>query len=665
MDSIIVKIWATEDGPNFQLYSTKKDIAKLKKHATEYLSGYLSSSVIDYGEERNGREPGEDPGDIRKLFFFRVALYKTKEINTTSLRPTFFQEKMGAEKGSEFSPIIHILEPKDGLRFLDKKFEEDYKDTPRYRFIIDSGIWNYLATNIDEFQDNIKTIISNWKAGYYYLHVAREFADLNARLVQESYLGNKNDISKTEGHGKKVSPFLFHSERLLKNKYDSNNVSKYKWRILLLDDKIDNCKTDLITEIENDVIIEKRRKSGILTSVGYDTELAEATTLDNLTKAVILENRLKELEIGGCKCILSKTMNELPHPDDYNIQIVCVETIDEALKLMRKYEFDIILLDYLLQDDYGYRLLSKIKGEFDKKTEKKQISKSDIKKILTDTVGNELYIDDFEVDSISNDAFEGIKDTTIGKIDLSGTNIRDLIVDRTKPPFKEIPDTTLIIMPARNKIAKDTKNVIVEKGLLKGPQNLFFFMFISAFTTAVNERLTLEGFARDEEYWLIGEGACPTNTPELFKYRLAHLMERRLNQTGIKDLTEENFLNTVKEIFIRQQNDDEEWIKSVRERAYDNYHKILGFHYDYSILRKNDRDNSLLVKSFLERHTHLGAMLEHLLQLVHLTAFGTVRQWPEIWEEYKFFARTITTERTLLSDISDMIESYIIALKSE
>jgi hypothetical protein len=60
----------------------------------------------------------------------------------------------------------------------------------------------------------------------------------------------------------------------------------------------------------------------------------------------------------------------------------------------------------------------------------------------------------------------------------------------------------------------------------------------------------------------------------------------------------------------------------------------------------------------------MGAMLEHLLQLVHLTAFGTVRQWPEIWEEYKFFVRTLNVDKESIREFSKHIEDYLIVLKS-
>ena len=49
-------------------------------------------------------------------------------------------------------------------------------------------------------------------------------------------------------------------------------------------------------------------------------------------------------------------------------------------------------------------------------------------------------------------------------------------------------------------------------------------------------------------------------------------------------------------------------------------------------------------------------VLEHLTQLVYLTAFGTVRQWPEMWEEYQYI-------KSVLGKIEE-VEIYIVDLKN-
>ena len=575
-----------EDFPVFRLYDSKDEFKTLKEEAYA-----LPDVVIINNEKKNLPDS--------KFYPFRIALYETDALRTFNAHDPdadFFQKKVGQQKkkdedkDKEFSPIIHILQ-KEGDIFLTDDFSPN---APRFRYITDSGIWNYLATDKEDFKNDVKEIKQNWEKGYYDLSIAREYAELNARLTQNSYLhiptlgGHGAAGSTCGGHGAEVSPFLFHSETQIKSKIEPQDVFSYQWRFLLLDDKVDKDKED-----------SEGNKTGILSS---------ESKLPPLTKADILRERIGQIPGAKCECVLAKKnvddgkwhfyrdgqkveekkkektddkeKIELPPlPEGVNIQIVCVETIEEACALMGKIEFDIILLDYLLDKDeslsnspraYGYQLLTKI--------------------------------------------------------------------------YK--------------------REVTVELG----PQGKLFFMFISAFTTAVNERLTLEGLSRDEEIWLIGEGACPTNTPELFKYRLLHLMKRRLDQTGIRGLSLQNILGIVKDIFSMDDT-EEERILSVREKAHREYPRILELHYDYFRLRKNDEKKSILVQSFLKDLVHLGAMLEHLLQMVHLIAFGTVRQWPEIWEEYHFFIRTIRVkgddDRKAIIEISKNIEQYIIELKSK
>ena len=75
---------------------------------------------------------------------------------------------------------------------------------------------------------------------------------------------------------------------------------------------------------------------------------------------------------------------------------------------------------------------------------------------------------------------------------------------------------------------------------------------------------------------------------------------------------------------------------------------------------------------FIHKSVQLGALLEHLAQLVHITAFGTVRQWPEMWEEFLYFKAQLKLQITpndkkLIDDFRKMcndIEDYIQMLKS-
>lgn len=515
------------------------------------------------------------------VFSFRVIIYDKEYIGAyegTKHEKHFCQDCIRGyiDKNNKyhkrFAPIIHIIKGITRKDFDDGKCNEKRKWRQRFYRIMDSGIWNYFAADMADFNKAVDDIFSNWQKGYYNLSIAQEFAELNARLAKESYLYEQpDDESENSGHGVDVSPFLFHSESTIRKKLESDkkskdNIFQYKWRFLLLDDKIDPAEN-----------------IGVLQSTDRSSKI---------TKTDIIKDRINSININNddcCEIILAKETDY--NLDNYNlnkntkIAIVCVETVNEALELMKRYEFDVILLDYLLQKSYGYELLTEIQIRC-KNSEGKDI----------------------------------------------GDNNDQIII---------------------------------------GPQEKLFFMFISAFTTAVNERLTLETLSRDEKYWCIGEGACPTNTPELFKYRLLHLMKRRLEQTGISELSIKNILETVKRIYDTSELEKKQKrIESVRKKAYETYRKILGFHYNYFILREKDKGLSALVDSFLEKQVHLGAMLEHLLQLVHLTALGTVRQWPEIWEEYQFVIRTINNDGDkeclkLIDSIMINIEEYIINLKSE
>ena len=74
---------------------------------------------------------------------------------------------------------------------------------------------------------------------------------------------------------------------------------------------------------------------------------------------------------------------------------------------------------------------------------------------------------------------------------------------------------------------------------------------------------------------------------------------------------------------------------------------------DTNIFETNE---SVLATDFVMKNPNLGGLLEHLTQLAYLTAFGTVRQWPEMWEEYQFIM-------SIVGPI-DAIEIYIVNLKN-
>lgn len=216
-----------------------------------------------------------------------------------------------------------------------------------------------------------------------------------------------------------------------------------------------------------------------------------------------------------------------------------------------------------------------------------------------------------------------------------------------------------------------------------GPRERLFFMFISAYSSAVYERLLAEGLNQSEDYWYISVGACPTNTPQLFLYNLIKLMEKRMEDSGILKLSSKAIFERVNKIYSPRGRDSKG--ESVRKRANAYYQKVLSLQYHYRNILKDveipfgnkssifDTKGSVLMTDFIQNRINLGGMLEHLTQLVHLTAFGTIRQWPEMWEEYIYvktlFEKQVEADnevdeidcKTLFSNI----ENYILDLKSQ
>ena len=208
-----------------------------------------------------------------------------------------------------------------------------------------------------------------------------------------------------------------------------------------------------------------------------------------------------------------------------------------------------------------------------------------------------------------------------------------------------------------------------------------YCMFISAYSSAVHDRLLAEGLNQSEKYWYISLGACPTNTPQLFLYNLIKLMEKRLDDSNIERLSVNGLMEIVKKIYGGG--------GSVRKRASELYYKIQSFQYyfrsllqDYDISVGEDvfkTNESVLVTHFLNSHVNMGGLLEHLAQLVHLTAFGTIRQWPEMWEEYLYVKAQIESlianeeeagmirekKMDVYNNICNSIADYIRKLKSE
>lgn len=550
----------------------------------------------DYINEWNAKIKNRYSFD--KEFQFKIVLHENNDFGKAAAHYSFAQDIIIQNK----LPIIHVTLVEDLCSVLDYDLLCD-DEAKRYKKIVDSSVWNYYipitkkegSWNYDRFNNALEEIYRNTHpVNLYHLDVANEYAEFNFRLVQQSFLNRVNG-----GH-KDISPFLFHSETEMNNnirsyyveaeKDNKDSIQKYKWRFLLLDDK---CVKDMLPKGSNinklKVVFNNMsrvlgfKESGIWFRRGFEEKKdAEGKLYIDIKY------------YGRVKNCNWETKDNPKENDDVKIVIDCVESVTEALLCLKYYEYEIILLDYLLINDkgriteYGYELLKILK-----------------------------------------------KDRTQCRI---------------------------------------------------GPHNRLFFMFISAFTTAVQERMLEQGFDRREQgLWFIGDGACPTNTPYLFSYQLLLKMVHRLDD--LKREYQGGFISIIEllnHIYVKETKD------SIREKAHEHFNHVLYMRNKYRQLEndltleeekalngemKNNGSfmlkmkSSLLVYSvFKVVHMFSGAFFEHLQYLVYLTAFGTIRQWEDLWEEYVFVRNELEEYDRLLGTkegdaISEAIMKYIIGLK--
>lgn len=510
----------------------------------------------------------------------------------------------------EIIPVVHITTT---TLFLPSLYTMAplHRYVPRYHLIIDNSIWNYHVSifepyevilpqddpntdfsNMRSFRESfieaLASIKNNYQRYLYGLEVAREYADLNARMTSQAFLKGT--------HAKGVSPFVFHSESavklMIKNEFVGegkviNKIKKQKWRILLLDDK---AKTKMgcipsLTPPKDDMFVGGNGK------LPWNCKLAIIEKV--LSHCLGWDNENDKKKIGHLSCNDQGQVSK-----ECMILIEYAQKIEDAEIAIQNKKYDIVLLDYLLDGTngihYGYEIL------------------------------NEIYKDQY----------------------------------RHKKYNVELKYKT--IKPHRNQ--------------------RMYGMFISAYSSAVHDQLLAEGINLSEKYWFISLGACPTNTPQLFLYNLLKLMEKRLDDSGILKLSSGDIHKLINKIFLPKEKDFRG--DSVRKRANALYQKVLSLQYHYRSILKEveipfgnnsstfDTKGSVLMTDFIQKKINLGGMLEHLTQLVHLTAFGTIRQWPEMWEEYIYFKAQFEKQLDEVSldnfnSLCQNIENYILELKSQ
>lgn len=492
-------------------------------------------------------------------------------------------------------PIIHCL-------LYDKYFDLNIRHRtrfPRESNIMDSSIWNYCYSNLDSNKDEVfdrilRSICNNYELGLYNLGSAYEFADINARLCKNSYLVGGH-------HSDSVVPFVFHSEYLsykaLEDRIDKKSYTfDKKWRFLLLDDH---------------AYEPMNGKTG-----DYDNK-------NNPSKLDIIVSRLKKYDDVK---IITQERNGVwkGGRNDYNIAIECAESINGLLKKLfdgNKRRYDIILLDYLLKDEYSYHIFSILKVLFDiVELDNDKINEKEINTIIDNQQRNVYDINLKDYISVEGNVLK------VGTLEIQLEELKDRIIG----------------------------------GI--GPDKRLYFMYISSFTQSIQERLQDQLITRSHKYWFIGKGACPTNTPEIFLYNLYVLMEKRVaTLLSNKDFS---ILNTTG--FISKMFSDGDEIKN---KCREEFIRLLRMKATYESIKNDISENdvsdyknngSLLVQSvFEDRKEYTYSFWEHFQHLCYLIAYGNDSQYPEMWEEYLF------VKDTLQKCVSDKIKNYIVKLSNQ
>jgi len=210
-----------------------------------------------------------------------------------------------------------------------------------------------------------------------------------------------------------------------------------------------------------------------------------------------------------------------------------------------------------------------------------------------------------------------------------------------------------------------------------GIYNRFWFFNISSFSHTIEERLREQGMAYHSTHWNFARGASPIITPELFLFEFSRFLIQQIDVMTELPLSKSNrkrrgwvakgkriiTLMDLLHVIYREQDASEVPKVSVRERAAYYFDSVLTLKANYKTLQEDLGSGSKLVKSlFPDLEYYNNAFWEHLMHLVYVTAYGSVRQWAELWDEFLYIKDRLwkTEQGTLLIGL---IERYIIELK--
>lgn len=525
-------------------------------------------------------------------------------------------ELNAVEQNEEYENTLKDIQEQDPLPILvkgDKCLEVLQKEDGRALYL-DSSVWIRYAQSEDAMQ-NIKDLFAECHKRIYKTANAQEMQEFRARLAKNSSLK-----SFVGGHYGDVIPFVFHSETEMKSLIYEDRINADKEKI-----GASSLKAKLSRYSGKEKGAELHWRLLIVDDNAYQDNDPEEKKVQ---KCEVIANVLKDDCYLACensesafpKCARCKNMikefNEKPKRDEqcFTINLECATNIEKAVDKLKKKRFDLILLDYLLGEkknkdsrDYGTDLLKDLKKQYEDR-------------IL----------------------------------------IKDSLSEEDAANLKEFMQA-------------------------KGPFGKLWIFFISAFSNAISEKMLSEGMHYNTDYWYIARGACPTTTPELFRYNLYSLFYQQIKSItdasvvkvaddGSKaDSGVVTLLDLLGHIF-------EEAVVT-RDRAMKNFNSLLRLRAHYDILKRDyymggkenpdaEKNGSPLVQAlFPDMKYYSNAFWEHVQHLIYLIAFGNIRQWNEMWDEY-IFIKDILYKAEVENKTKDehstarKIEKYIIGIKN-
>lgn len=622
---------------------------------TQYLSDLVNDTLSNNKEADGTQEESNVAVSLVDVFDIKELKETGKDIDGKTIVGYTINEQNTNPK-----PII-IYWPNTPLQTIEDK----------RRSYLDSSIWIRYADS-EEQKLQIETELANY-SDLYKTGNALEVKEFKARMALNSFLIELSG----RGHAQNIVPFVFHSETQMQTNVDnlengiktkifqSQNAEKLEFRILIADDNAFVDDTKNTTSVNKCQVISSilNRDFSLYCDNPCDSERIKCNPSTNGLKC--------PFEIN---CNTTKNENSFFPP----LYVDCARSADEAKEKLKHRRYDIILMDYLL----GYCC-----EDSDGSTISLNKTQNDDNSYLD--IFNNSYCEDDLVPDSSNDEQANLDTSNSNrsskKVVISSDGKRYLfrrqygtdILKELKIQYEE--------NAAKTDLTISKKLELEQYKQAKGPFGKFWIFFISAFSNAISEKMLSEGMHYNTDYWHIARGACPTTTPELFRYNLMSLMHHQL-----KHITEIDEWESVDDQKHNKQKvitlmdylsylfDD---LGDVRIRAIDNFNSLLHLRSRYDRL-KNDyymggkekgdeaiKNGSPLVQVlFPDMNCYSNAFWEHTQHLVYLIAFGNILQWNEMWDEYIFIKENVKSAEKATSKqnekLHEKIEKYIIGIKS-